>query len=147
MKVTLNAQYNSVMDGVSQIVAYTAAKADPTGAAFDTVAIVDEDAEVLARAWDESQTTLLHALRRFVVAYMDVADYFSVTLKVSPAFNTALKGAMEEAMTNFFVYSVASKWFVYTNKQEAGAYANGATAYLNNVHSMALHKQAPKVKA
>jgi hypothetical protein len=50
---------------------------------------------------------------------------------------------MKVSLFNYFVMGIAAKWYVYTNKQEAGDYADKAATLLDDIHRKAVYKKKP----
>lgn len=50
---------------------------------------------------------------------------------------------MNVSLRSFFVHNIAAKWYVYTNKGEAGDYADKASTLLDDIHRKAMYKKKP----
>ena len=72
-----------------------------------------------------------------------VTYHYEVRLDVSKSFDSALLPSMELSLFSFFVHNIAAKWFVYTNKGEAGDYADKASTLIDDVHRKAVYKKKP----
>lgn len=66
------------------------------------------------------------------------------TMNFSESFDTALIPGMERELFSFFVINIIAKWYGFTNKAEAGEYAERATALLERLHRKACHKRKPQ---
>ena len=51
---------------------------------------------------------------------------------------------MEREAASYMVLSIVSKWYAFTNKDEAGDYAAGAASMLEGVRRKACHKRKPR---
>lgn len=65
-------------------------------------------------------------------------------LEVSESFDAVLRGPMEKEAASYMVLSIVSKWYAFTNKDEAGDYAAGAASMLEGVRRKACHKRKPR---
>lgn len=147
MEITLRIDKGGVLAEVAQATAYTGAKA--TGGdveeTFKRISTVDEDDSELARFWDESRADICQELIGLVAEEGETGaggDY-ELRLRVSNSFDEALLESMEISLFSYFVQSIASKWYVYTNKEEAGAYADKAQTLLDDIHRKAVYKKRP----
>lgn len=160
MKITLSISKDSVMREVAVTTAYTAGKMVGDEKAFDRISTVDDDKDHLCRFWDESRSDLCQELIGLVAsegmadsvgtdgpAEVDTSEdspsLYEVKLDVSESFDEALLPSMKLSLFSFFVHSIAAKWYVYTNKDEAGAYADKATTILDDLHRKAVWKKRP----
>lgn len=131
--------------------AYTGGKMDSDAKAYQRISTVDEDESHLERFWEESRADLSQELIG-LVAYeggssraegpVPQADY-EVRLEVSKSFDEALLPSMRQSLFSFFVHNIAAKWYVYTNKGEAGEYADKASTLLEDIHRKAVYKKRP----
>lgn len=148
MEITLSISKKDVMKEVAVTTAYAGAKRIETDEnAPERIATVDEDEAHLERFWDESRGALCQELTEFV-SYEGMAkansSRYELELEVSNAFNKALLPSMNVSLMSYFVHSIVAKWYVYTNKEEAGAYADKAAVLLDDIHRMAMHKMRPE---
>ena len=70
-------------------------------------------------------------------------DVYSLRLEVSKSFDEALLPSMKLSLMSYFVQGIAAKWYVYTNKSEAGEYADKARLLLDDIHRKAVYKKKP----
>lgn len=160
MKITLLISKDGVMREVAVTTAYTAGKMVGDEKALDRISTVDEDENHLCRFWDESRADLCQELIGLVAsegmivgseqsddsANVDTTvtpSLYEVKLDVSDSFDEALLPGMELSLFSFFVHSIAAKWYIYTNKDEAGAYADKASTILDDLHRKAVWKKRP----
>lgn len=160
MKITLLISKDDVMREVAVTTAYTAGKMVGDEKALDRISTVDEDENHLCRFWDESRADLCQELIGLVAsegmivgseqsddsANVDTTvtpSMYEVKLDVSDSFDEALLPSMELSLFSFFVHSIAAKWYIYTNKDEAGAYADKASTILDDLHRKAVWKKRP----
>lgn len=145
MEITLSISQSEVFTEVAQTTSYTGAKMDDDANAYERIFTTDEDKNQLKRFWDESRAEVAQTLIR-VLSSESMAkdgDTYNVVLNLSCAFDTALQPGMQLGLFSYFVQSIAAKWYVFTNKKEAGDYADRATAILEEVKEKAFFKKKP----
>lgn len=132
------------MQEVAVTTAYTGGKMDNDEKALQRISTVDEDEKHLERLWEESRTDICQELIG-LVAFEGMAsgDEYELCLEVSKSFEDALLPSMELSLRSFFVHNIVAKWYVYTNKGEAGDYADKAATLLEDIHRKAVYKKKP----
>ena len=144
MEIILSIKKEDVMREVAVTTAYTGGKMDKDENALDRISTVDEDESHLERFWDESRADLSQELLELVTfeGMRNETDY-EARLNVSKAFEDALLPSMNKSLYSFFVHNICAKWYVYTNKEEAGDYADKAATLLDDIHRKAVDKKRP----
>lgn len=74
---------------------------------------------------------------------MGAQDSITWVLEVSESFDTALGMTIGENLTDYFVASILSKWYAMTSKEEAGAYAEATSGYLECAIRNICYKKKP----
>lgn len=159
MEITLSISKEDVMQEIAVTTAYTGGKMDTDENALHRISTVDEDENHLERFWEESRADLCQELIGLVTFEGMVNDVISVPidpahpistpkhyelrLDVSKSFDMALLPSMKLSLRSFFVHNIVAKWYIYTNKQEAGDYADKATTLLDDIHRKAVYKKKP----
>lgn len=147
MEITLRISKGDVMAEVAVTTAYTGGKMmDSDEKALHRISTVDEDENHLERFWEESRADLSQELIGLVTREGMAAsggDY-ELRLEVSRAFDEALLPSMTVSLRSFFVHNIVAKWYVYTNKGEAGEYADKASTLLEDIHRKAVYKKRPR---
>lgn len=78
-----------------------------------------------------------------VVPPISLPQHYELRLDVSKSFDMALLPSMKLSLRSFFVHNIVAKWYIYTNKGEAGDYADKATTLLDDIHRKAVYKKKP----
>lgn len=143
MEITLTLSQSDVFTEVAQTASYTGSKMEDDPKAYNRITTVDEDQSELQRFWDESRAEVAKAFKRQLVSEGMEEDIYSLALDVPVAFDEALLPGMQSGLRSFFVQSITAKWFGYTNKKEAGVYAEAAKTCLDEVREKALHRKMP----
>lgn len=145
MEIELSVSKRGVMAEVAQTTAYTGAKMGGDDAdALDRISTVDEDESQLERFWNESRSEIGQELRGLIGAEGLTGDRYELVLNVSGLFDRTLQAGMEIDLFSFFVQNITAKWYVFTNKSEAGAYADKAQMILDDLHRKAVYKKRPR---
>ena len=146
MNIILSISKSAVFKEVAQTTSYTGAKMDDDANAYERITTVDEDQSELQRFWDESRAEVAQAFIRMLVSegMAEDGDTYQLVLNVSVAFDNALLPGMELGLFSYFVQSIAAKWYVYTNKKEAGEFANVGKNLLEEIRIKAYYKKKPE---
>jgi hypothetical protein len=145
MEITLSIKQSDVFREVAQTTSYTGAKMDDDANAYERITTVDEDQTELKRFWDESRAEVAQAFLRMLVSegMAQDDDTYNLVLNVSVAFDSALQPGMELGLFSYFVQSITAKWYVFTNKKEAGDFASVGRKILDDVKEKAYFKKKP----
>lgn len=139
MEITLTIDRAAVLAEVAQRTEYTGAKLLQEDGAYDRIRTVDEDTPELLKFWDESRADMMQALKHFYPAEEQDGESYSVKLHLSSMYDKGQQPSMTNGLFSYFVDAIISKWYVYTNKDDAGAYATGAASMLEGVRQKAVH--------
>lgn len=143
MDITLKVKKDDVYREVAQTTSYTGAKMDDENA-YDRIFTTDEDQSMLLRFWNESRNMMCQNLKRVLGSETEREDgTWEMTLHVSEAFDMTLKESMQSSLFSFFVMSITSKWYTFTNKGESDGYAAEAAACIDDIRRKAFYKTKP----
>lgn len=145
MEITLSISKKKVFKEVAQTTSYTGAKMDDDKGAYARIATVDENEPELQRFWNESRAEVAQMFIRMLAreGMADDGDTYELVLNVSVAFDTSLLESMELGLFSYFVQNITGKWYVFTNKKEAGAFTDRGSALLEEVKEKAFFKKKP----
>lgn len=143
MEITLSIKKSEVLREVAQTTSYTGAKMDDDDKAYERISTVDEDQSELQRFWDESRAEVAQTFIRMLSSEGMDGDNYNLVLNVSVSFDPALLPGMQLGLFSYFVQSITSKWYVFTNKKEAGEFADRGSAILEEVKEKAFFKKRP----
>lgn len=152
MEIILSINKDDVMQEVAVTTAYTGGKMiDNDEHAPERISTVDEDENHLERFWEESRADICQELIGLVtfegmttdLSAMEQKPHYELRLNVSKSFDEALLPSMRLSLRSFFVHNIVAKWYVYTNKGEAGDYADKAATLLDDIHRKAVYKKKP----
>ena len=145
MEITLSIKQSEVFKEVAQTTSYTGSKMSDDANAYERITTVDEDQSELKRFWDESRAEVTQTFIRMLNSegMAEDDDTYNLVLNVSVSFDTALLPSMQLGLFSYFVQSIAAKWYVFTNKKEAGETANVGKGILDEVKEKAFFKKKP----
>lgn len=145
INVVLKVDRSAVYEEVAQTTSYTGAKMlDADSKAYDRIFTTDGDRSQLERFWTESRVTACETLKKFLESERDDGEGFTLTLTLSNSFDGSLRESMAKELFSFFVMNITAKWYVFTNKKEAGDYSVAAASLIEGVHRKACYKKRPK---
>lgn len=160
MEITLKINKSDVMQEVAVATSYTGVKMEGDESAAERIPTIDEDEKHLERFWEECRADLCQELIGLVtyegmgtIAVAPLAQsladsmpkpQYELRLEVSKSFDDALLPSMKLSLFSYFVMGIVAKWYVYTNKKEAGEYADKAATLLDDIHRKAVFKKKPK---
>lgn len=140
---TLTLQKDAVYEEVAKTTSYTGSKIDNDPNAYERIFTTDEDREMLERFWNESKNTICNSLKKFLVSEEETDGTYTLTLEFSSSFNDNLLASMERSLFSFFVRSITSKWYAFTNKEETADYSASAASDLDDILRKAYYKKKP----
>lgn len=148
MEENFSVTKQQVYTEVAQTTSYTGAKMDDDANAYERIFTTDEDQKQLDRFWDESCIAFCESMKKYLAGDRFIGDKESVghefVLELSQSFDPALLPSMRKELISFFVMNITSKWYVFTNKKEADAYALSASELLEGLRRKACHKKRPQ---
>lgn len=172
--MTLDITKASVYEEVARTTSYTGAKmGDEDGNAYDRIFTTDEDREQLERFWGECCVEFCEVMKRYLTGDTEtgrkepgeLVNPGSITimpgggdsdvpiltepghrfrLEFSRSFDAALLPSMKRELFSYFVMGITAKWYVFTNKAEAGDYAAASATLLEGIHRKACYKMKPQ---
>lgn len=143
MEIKLSISQSEVFKEVAQTTSYTGAKMDDDSNAYERISTTDENEPELKRFWDESRAEVAQTFIRMLSSEGMDGDTYNLVLNVSVAFDTALLPGMQLGLFSYFVQNITAKWYVFTNKKEAGDFASVGKGILDEIKEKAFFKKKP----
>lgn len=145
MEITLTVSQSEVFKEVAQTTSYTGAKMDDDANAYERISTTDENEPELERFWNESRAEVAQTFIRILSSegMEGDNDTYNLVLNVSIAFDIVLLPSMQLGLFSYFVQNITAKWYVFTNKKEAGAFASVGKDILADIKEKALYKKKP----
>lgn len=144
IELTIIIDKEEVYEEVSQTTSYTGAKMEGgDDKTYDRIFTTEADRSQLERFWNESCVAVCEALKEFILEERNGKESFCVFLGLSSSFDRALEPALKKELFSFFVTNIVCKWYVFTNKKEAGDFATAAATMLDGVKRKAYHRRKP----
>lgn len=142
MDVTLSVNKKDVYKEVAQTTEYTGGKIEGNDV-YENISTTDEDEGILERFWNESKNIVCNELKKVLESETESGDNYQLKLHLSNAFDNALTESMQRSLFSFFVMNIVSKWYTFTNKEEASGYAAEAATYMDDIKRKAFYKKKP----
>lgn len=144
-EITIIISKNEVYEEVAQTTSYTGAKMeDGNEGTYDRIFTTEADRSQLERFWNESCVSVCETLKEFVSEERNGSESFTLFLSLSSSFDRALEPAVRKELFSFFVMNITAKWYVFTNKKEAGEFSEGAASLLEGVRRKAYWRRKPR---
>ncbi len=134
---------SAVYDEVSKTTAYTGKKATQDEGAFERVALMEEDKEMLSRFWNEAAQSITEMVKPFLGSVTNNSTVFSATLSMSSSWDQALAESLKQSIENYFAATLIGGWCQLTKKDEVEAYAQEAAAILLDIKSKLWYRKKP----
>ncbi|MGN0318289.1 MAG: hypothetical protein ACI4E1_10210 [Lachnospira sp.] len=143
MNIKFSINKKSIFKEVETETGYVAVKGSIEKDLTQIVSVVEEDYKHLETFFNDARIDLVNELAEFVNTESEEGDDYSITLSLSNSFNQSFVPTINISLFRYFVQYLLSKWWIYTNKQDSGAYADSAVKYLQDIHKKALFKVKP----
>lgn len=142
MNVTLRINKDAVLEEVAKTTSYAGAKMDDEHA-YERIFTTNEDTTMLERFWAECKNMICNSLKKVLHSEVEQDGDYLLTLSLSAAFDESLTDSMQRSLFSFFVMNITSKWYTFTNKNEANGYASEAATYVDDIMRKAFFKKRP----
>ena len=132
-----------VLNEVAKTTAYSGAKMTGEEGAYERIFTTKSDREMLERFWTECQVSVCETLKKFLQQEETTDDGWNLELGLSESFDDTLIKSIKKELFSFFVTGIVAKWYVFTNKKEAGDFATVGKSILDDVKEKAFFKKKP----
>lgn len=152
IEVKLSIKKASVYEEVAKTTSCTGAKMEGDESAYDRIFTTDDDRMMLERFWIEASNAATEQFKPFLISVSEHPEghgvamerNYDVELELSNSFDTALRDSIETSLFSFFVATIVSKWYKFTNKKESESYAADAGGMMDDVMRKIYYKKKPK---
>lgn len=119
-EIRLKVDRGEVLRQVAMQTAYAGAKKVGDEEAYERMATVDEDEELLVQLWDEARVNVADELGG-IMSNEQMGDdgVYEVTLRVLDTFQEAKRGGMELGLKSYFVNAIKAQWYSDTSKEDS----------------------------
>lgn len=144
--IKLKVSRADVYDEVDKTTDYTGSKlAEGSEDARERILMTEYDRQTLSRFWEETCSVANERMKEmFVSGSRPTDEDYEVTLQVSVSYDKELTPSVEASLRSFFILMVTGKWYVFTNKGEAGDYMTSASALMEDVRRKLYSRQRPR---
>lgn len=136
-------QKRDIYDEVAKTTSYAGAKMVDDDNAYNRIFTTDEDQTMLERFWSESKSMIAANLKKVLGSEQEMNGEYTLILELSNSFDETLLDSMQRSLFSFFVMSITSKWYAFTNKAEAAGYATSSGSSLEDILRQAFYKKKP----
>lgn len=151
IEVTLTVNKAQVYDEVAKTTSYTGVKMQGDESAYDRIFTTDDDRMMLERFWVEACNAATEQFKPFLKSVneqveglsVDLSRNYEVELELSSSYDASLTGSIKTSLFSFFVSLIVSKWFKFTNKDEAESYGVDASSMMGDVMRKVYYKKKP----
>jgi len=140
--ITLTYNKSDVLDEVRKTSAYIGAKSQDI-IAYDKIALINANDEQLDRFWDECCADTTDMLAKWLVTDGSTASAYSITLRPSMSWITALQSSLESDIRSALVNGILAKWLMTVGSAGAEGYAQMSAAMLQQAENKLHRYQAP----
>ena len=141
--VDITVNKGDVLNEVAKTTAYSGAKMTGEEGAYERIFTTKSDREMLERFWTECQVSVCETLKKFLQQEETTDEGWNLKLGLSESFDDTLTKSIKKELFSFFVTGIVAKWYVFTNKKEAGEYESSASHLLVGIHKKVLFKKKP----
>ncbi len=142
-EIELKVIKSRVYDEISKTTSYTGKKKAEDANAYSRIFTTEADQELLERFWDESKNIICNKLKKLLLQEEENTGTYSLRLGVSNSFDEELTESIERSMFSYFVMSITSKWYGFTNKEESNEYMKESSVYIEDIMRKVLYKKKP----
>ena len=153
IEISLKVSKALVYNEVAKTTAYTGAKAmkDDDTSAYDRIFTTDADRLALETFWSETANAATDSFKEFILSVsshpasngIDMSQDYEVSLMLSSSFDPTLRDSIESSLFSFFVASIVSKWFKYTNKDGIEDYQKTAAGMMLDIRNKIYYRKKP----
>lgn len=151
VELILHIQKLSVYDEVAKTTSYTGAKMQEDEGAYDRIFTTDADRLMLERFWNEACDGATEQLKPFLNSAVtqnvshgvDLTADYDVTLALSNSYDRNLDASVLTSLYSYFVSFIVSRWYKFTNKNEAESYFNDAVGMMDDVMRKLYYRKKP----
>lgn len=145
-QVTLTVKKAAVLDDLGITSAYVGAKRKDDDAAYERIATVDADEDMLLRFYTEAAAMATHTLKEWMkaAATLDETTHdYTATLEVADGYDDNLTDNANSMLTSYFRHFILAKWYAMTDEDNVKAASEEATAMLEGVVATLYHRKRP----
>lgn len=141
---------SNVYDEVAKTSSYTGAKSKDDESAYDRIFTTDDDRMMLERFWLEACNAVIEIVKPFLSSDCTLQESHGINLNsnlvlnlsMPSSYDTNLNSSVSTSLYSFFVYSILSKWFKFTNKEDTESSAS-AEKLLSDISKKIYYRKKP----
>lgn len=149
--IALTVNKSNVYDEVAKTSSYTGAKSKDDESAYDRIFTTDDDRMMLERFWLEACNAVVEIVKPFLSSDCTLQESHGINLNsnlvlnlsMPSSYDTNLNSSVSTSLYSFFVYSILSKWFKFTNKEDTESYSASAEKLLSDISKKIYYRKKP----
>ena len=122
---------------VASLTAYIGAKttAEPEDArpTYERIATIEEDEPQLEDFFNDCRSVITKNFIEKLTAEENLADEYTIDLRVHETFNNAILPALSEELLSFFVNGIVARWLTITNPDNADYYFDQSLKKIDDI--------------
>lgn len=144
-KLEITLTKSDIMAEVSLATAYAGIKSIATDSAtFDRIAAVDSDAGIIHRFWMEMCGLVTEKLRDFVAESSQTEKEFSITMRLSEAYDESMNRSVESDIFSGFTAGVIARWFRFSLPERAKEWEEESLSLLDRAYRKLYQRVPPR---
>lgn len=143
MDVVLTFNKKEILKSVSLLTGYAGAHLSEDGSKFDSVSTSDNDSALLLRFYEETKNAFLLSFKRVLQNENEKDGITIVNCELSASYDANLTPSVQADLNSYFIQSIVSKWYSYTNKEGVEASSIEAASYLESARRKVFSKRRP----
>lgn len=141
-EVTILVNQAYVYAEVRKATAYLAVK-NSEKSEYDRVAVVEDNADLLDRYYEEAIGILNATMRQYIDSVTNSAKTYTFNMLMSSSYDTTQNDALQTAVQSFVISYILSKWLVVVDKKEATNAEHEAAEHLTDIRAKVYYRKRP----
>ncbi|MEG1580764.1 MAG: hypothetical protein RR386_05845 [Bacteroidaceae bacterium] len=152
ISTSIDIKKSSVYDEVAKLTSYVGTKMMfDSKDSYEKIFTTDDDRLLLERFWRESLNLITNTCKNFISSVsssvdnqtIDMQESYLLVLSMPSSYDSNLSGSLRDAIFSFIVYSITSKWFSISNKEDTLNYLKESSLLLEEIRSKLYFKKKP----
>lgn len=141
MSIKISVKKADILNEVGKITAYTATKADDTGALFDKVSATEDDREMLEVYFREAVSNIVVTCGKYVKSHtepqnpqiVDASEILSLFLNMPSNYDDGTNSTLEANIRLYFINHIIYRWFLLLGERRAEMYMEITNSYAEQI--------------
>lgn len=135
---------SEVYEEVYKITGYKGKKESLDGTAYEVIAGIDENDDILTRYFDEACASVVDALKRYVGASPTInSTGCSMTFEMPANWDENIGSSVKDSVVDYFIAHICYKWMRLVNHSDEQKYAADAETDMMEIRKKMAHSKKP----